>query len=351
MQKAFTLSEKNLLQWANQLAGLYKFFGPVLKRRGQTVFENVKRADQLNLDYCSTMTSPRRFVYPPRQGLFEINRLKDDYKEALPKNDEEQIIFAIHPCDTHAISVLDRTFLGDFVDCFYEKLRSNTTTIVLNCNRACDKGFCSSMGTGPFIQLKGGFDIVMTRMEKKFLLEPVSEKGQKLLSQTENLQPALDNDFTEKKSIERHSIASFTKKMDIKGLPELLANNPEHPVYQRTADEKCLGCTNCTMVCPTCYCYNIEDYTAYDLKTSVRGRYWDSCQELNFAKVHHGNFRSSRKARLRQFVMHKLCTWIEQYGCFGCIGCGRCMTWCPTGIDLTEMAREIQQDAKAGKIK
>jgi sulfhydrogenase subunit beta (sulfur reductase) len=137
--------------------------------------------------------------------------------------------------------------------------------------------------------------------------------------------------------------------LDTTDLPEILLSNFEHPVYKRTADARCLGCTNCTMVCPTCYCYNLDDQTGYDLKITIRSRQWDSCQELNFARVHEGNFRSSREARLRQFVTHKLATWIEQYGCFGCIGCGRCMTWCPTGIDLTEMAKEIQEDFRKGQ--
>jgi sulfhydrogenase subunit beta (sulfur reductase) len=113
-------------------------------------------------------------------------------------------------------------------------------------------------------------------------------------------------------------------------------------VWKRTAEERCLGCTNCTMVCPTCFCYNLKDYMSFDLASCERYRYWDSCQELHFAEVAGGgNFRFSRMARLRQFVTHKLATWVEQFGCFGCIGCGRCMTWCPTKIDLTEMAKEI----------
>jgi ferredoxin len=98
------------------------------------------------------------------------------------------------------------------------------------------------------------------------------------------------------------------------------------------------------MVCPTCFCYDTWDRAELDLSVIERIRRWDSCQDERFAEVHGGNFRSTREARLRQFVCHKLSYWVEQYGCFGCVGCGRCVTWCPTGIDLTEIAAEIRAD-------
>jgi ferredoxin len=296
------------------------------------------------------MTSPRHFIYPARQTLFKINRDMDQCEAVMPDDNKNTLILAIHPCDMHAISVLDKTLLGDFKDLYYSKLRQDTITVVLNCNQACDKGFCASMGTGPFLQIKEGFDIVLTAKGENYLVEFGSERGQKLVAKAKNLQTARRMDFRDKSQIEKQAIASFTKCIDTTGLPELLMRNLDHPVYEQTADMRCLGCTNCTMVCPTCYCYNVEDYTSFDLKTTERKRHWDSCQELNFARVHDGNFRSSRQARLRQFVTHKLATWLEQYGCFGCVGCGRCMTWCPTGIDLTEMAKQIQQDDKMGGV-
>ncbi len=362
-KEAFILSERTFDVWVDKMAAQFSLFGPVLKKKGQTVFQRINDSRSLNLDYCSTMTSPRNFIYPARQKLFEINRQTGEHSQILPQ-DGKKIVLGIHPCDMHAISVLDKTFLGDFKDIYYRTLREQVITVVLNCNLHCEQGFCASMGTGPFLQLKDGFDIVMTMIpangayEKaarkkpphQYLLEFFSDRSLALAEKIEEPQNAQIEDFEEKRRIEDHARTSFRKSVDTKGLVELLMANLDHPVYKRTADSRCLGCTNCTMVCPTCYCYNIEEYTGYDLKTTERSRYWDSCQELNFAKVHEGNFRSSREARLRQFVTHKLATWIEQYGCFGCIGCGRCMTWCPTGIDLTEMAKEIQQDKQAGKL-
>jgi sulfhydrogenase subunit beta (sulfur reductase) len=351
MTEAYIISQQQLLEWVASLSKTFDVFGPVTNKKGQTVFESVSDPEKIDMLYCSTMLAPRNIIYPARQILFKIDRLEGKYETVLPEYQKRKLIFAIHPCDMHAISVLDKTFLGAFKDTYYKQLREDTVTIVLNCNHACDNGFCPSMGTGPFLQLKSGFDVVITAKWDDYLVEAGSQTGERILKEFNGGKRPAEKDFVEKAKIEESSRQSFTKQLETAGLPELLMRNLEHPVYEKTADSRCLGCTNCTMVCPTCYCYNIEDITKYDLKTTSRNRYWDSCQELHFAQVHEGNFRSSRKARLRQFMVHKLATWLDQFGCFGCIGCGRCMTWCPTKIDITDMSKEIQQDFKKGIAK
>jgi formate hydrogenlyase subunit 6/NADH:ubiquinone oxidoreductase subunit I len=356
MGNAFVISKQDLLKWLKKLQNDTDIIAPVLKKKGEFIFESIKDVKDITFDYPTSMTSPRKFVYPPRQDLFKIDR--NNNKVQLPATDKNKtIVFGIHPCDMQAVSILDRTFLGDFNDCYYKNLRENTITVVVNCNKACTKkypnytlkGFCSSMGSGPFLKLKSGYDIELTVLDKKdYLIEAGSPKGLKLIGK--GFKPASKKELIQKTKLAKKASSTFTKKLDTKGLPELLAKNLDHSIYKETADSKCLGCTNCTMVCPTCFCYNIQESTPYDLKTSSRERHWDSCQEVNFAKVHDGNFRSSRASRLRQFVTHKLSTWLEQYDCFGCVGCGRCMTWCPTNIDLTDIAKEIQKGAKS-KVK
>jgi sulfhydrogenase subunit beta (sulfur reductase) len=259
------------------------------------------------------------------------------------------MIFGIHPCDMHALSVLDRVFMSDFVDSYYKKARSEIITVVLNCTKACEHGFCASMGTGPFLRIREGYDIEITPLthapdnSQVFLLEPGSPRGNALIERVIKKRPAGKRSREMKIQKEAEARAALTRTLDTQGLPELLAHTLEHPVYKRVAEERCLGCTNCTMVCPTCYCYTLEDDTSFDLRATVRKRRWDSCQELNFAGVHGGNFRASREARLRQFITHKLGTWVRQYHCFGCVGCGRCIRWCPTGIDLVEIVTHIQE--------
>jgi len=348
MDTSHVLSKDDVYRWADDLVGRFRVFGPVLQKRNQTTFESIQAGGQLNLDYCSTMLSPRSFIYPSVQKLLEIDRKANTYKVVDPGPEQTQLIFAIHPCDMHAITVLDRTFLGDFQDYYYSKLRQGTRTVVLNCNRACDKGFCPSMGTGPFLKIQEGYDIVMTALGDEFLLQAGSQRGRELIEAAPGVEAATEEHLQRKVAIERQAVASFQKSIDVQGLPELLMQTFDHPVYKEVAEERCLGCTNCTMVCPTCYCYNVMDRSNFGPTKVERGRQWDSCQDLSFAQVHTGNFREPQQARLRQFLTHKLCTWLEQYGCFGCIGCGRCMTWCPTGIDIIDMAKEIQRAPTRG---
>jgi sulfhydrogenase subunit beta (sulfur reductase) len=344
MDTSHVLTTDNLYRWVDALIGRFHVLGPVAAKRGQNAFVPIESSEQLDLNYCSTMTSPRCFIYPSVQPLLTIDRETNTYTAVDPGPARTQLIFAMHPCDMHAITVLDRTFLGPFKDVYYAKRRQETVTVVLNCNKACDKGFCSSMRTGPFLQIEEGFDVLMTAVDGEYVLEAGSERGRELMVGAPGVKPASRKHMNEKKRIEQTAAASFTRKLDIVGLPELLMKTFEHPVYKETADARCLGCSNCVLVCPTCFCHKVLDKTDLDLKTVRRSRQWDACQDYNFAEVHEGNFRQPQQARLRQFMTHKLCTWVEQYGCFGCIGCGRCMTWCPTEIDITEMAKEIQRD-------
>jgi sulfhydrogenase subunit beta (sulfur reductase) len=344
MGTSHALSADNLLRWVDSLTGRFRVLGPVAAQRGQNVFTQIDSSEQLDLAYCSTMTSPRCFIYPSIQQLFKIDRDTSTYMTIDPGPAEPQLIFAIHPCDMHAVTVLDRTFLGPVQDFYYSKRRRDTYTVVLNCNKACDQGFCSSMGTGPFLRLKEGFDVVMTAVDGEYVLQAGSDRGWDLIEAAPGVKNAGRKHLHAKSRIEEQAIASFTKSLQTEGLPELLMRTFEHPVYKEVAEARCLGCSNCVLVCPTCYCYKVVDRSDFGPRMVERSRQWDACLDYGFAEVHSGNFRLTQPTRLRQFMTHKLCTWLEQYGCFGCVGCGRCMTWCPTGIDITEMAKEIQRD-------
>ncbi len=344
MDSSLLISAADLYLWVDALIKRFEVLGPVAARRGQNAFGSLDSSEELDLTYCSTMTSPRCFIYPSVQQLFTIDRQTNACTTVDPGPDRTQLIFAIHPCDMHAIAVLDRVFLGSAPDFYYAKRRRATCTVVLNCNQACDKGFCPSMRTGPFLRLREGFDVVMTALDGEYLLEAGSDRGQKLMETAPGLKKAGRIRMHEKNRLKEQATQSFTKTLDIEGLPELLMRTFEHPVYKEVADDRCLGCSNCVMVCPTCFCYRVVDRVDLGPRMVERSRQWDACQDYRFAEVHDGNFRQPQQARLRQFMTHKLCTWLEQYGCFGCIGCGRCMTWCPTGIDITEMAKEIQRD-------
>jgi ferredoxin len=321
-----------------------------LKRGTQTVFDVLRVNDIIQLDYGMTMLSPTRFLFPPRETIFNAENTVKESSDSFVIEAEnispgflstKQVIAGIHPHDMHAILVLDRVFLsGDFVDEAYRRRRMDTAIVVMNQTQVWDTCFSYSMGTGPFFNLAEGCDLILTWLGQELLAQPVSKKGKEMVEKIKSRE-ATSKDMHAMSREESRVASLFKKVVETDGLYELILNNQDHMIWRMIAEDRCLGCTNCTMVCPTCFCYNTEDKSSINLSATCRIRYWASCQELNFAKIHGGNFRASRAARLRQFVTHKLSTWVEQFGCFGCVGCGRCMYWCPTNIDLVEIAKAI----------
>ena len=213
MTEAYIISHEEFAKLGSDPCGKPTMFSALSKiNAGQTVFELITNPDDIDLQYCSTMLAPRNIIYPSRQPLFKIDRQANHYETVLPEYPKKKLIFAIHPCDMHAISVLDKTFLGAFKDTYYKKLRQDTATIVLNCNQACDSGFCPSMGTGPFLQLKNGFDMVMTAKWNDYLVE----SGSKMVTASSKIQWP---EKTDRKRFYRKNIRS--KKIPDNLLPNI----------------------------------------------------------------------------------------------------------------------------------
>lgn len=333
------IPKADFLRWIDALRDGFSVLGPV--RAGtETVFREIRSSDELFMDYKSTMIPPgKEFLFKPIEEIlrFEIKDGSVSIEEIKPER-KKAVAVGIHPCDMNAILYLDRTFLGAFIDPYYEARRQDTIIIALNCISVSETCFCSSVGTGPYLKADEGYDMLLTDFGEDYLVELKSRrvldifrlKGKKTGHEETNL----------KLKKEQALIKSFKKTISIQS--ELLMKNLNHPVWKRTAEEKCLSCSNCVMVCPTCFCHNIRDKIEMSLRTVKRLRQWDACQDTAFAEVHGGNYRADRAARLRQFVLHKL-NYTEQYGSLGTVGCGRCIKWCPTGIDLTEIAKSIME--------
>jgi len=327
----------------NSLRKKYKLIGPV-RSGDQTIFRELHSPAELFMEYRTTMLSPGKlFIYRPEEELFRFLNNKEMEIEEIPPASEKQIIIGVHPCDTNAILYLDRTFMGMYRDPYYEARRKNTVIVSLNCLQVSENCFCSSVGAGPFLKAVSGYDLLLTDFGERYLMEIQSKRAERLFD-IQGRQ-AHKRDLELKNEMEKSVLKTFTKKIDVEGLGDLFLRNMDHPVWQRTAEERCLSCSNCVLVCPTCFCYDLVDESSMDLKTTRRFRQLDACQDIRFAEVHGGNFRQRRAARLRQFVTHKL-NQTSQYGVYGTVGCGRCITWCPTDIDLTEMAKEIRRSEK-----
>ncbi|HYA80097.1 MAG TPA: 4Fe-4S dicluster domain-containing protein, partial [Methylocystis sp.] len=261
-----------------------------------------------------------------------------------PDESERLAFIGVRACELHAIAIQDKVMLGGpYVDSHYRKRREGLFIVAVNCGHPGGTCFCVSMGTGP--EAKSGFDLSLTEILGEsghvFLVRVGSEAGAETLAELPR-RAATPQEVAAGDEVVAAAASAMGREMRADDLHELLARNLEHPRWNDVA-ERCLTCANCTMVCPTCFCTAVEDTSALDGSRAERSRRWDSCFTMDFSYLHGGGVRTSTKSRYRQWMTHKLATWFDQFGSSGCVGCGRCITWCPVGIDITEEARAIRE--------
>ncbi len=287
--------------------------------------------------YTVPAQSCKRYLHPPEVLVFDGHRQDDDFRIVPPTPITTKYAFlGVRSCDLAAIAVQDRVFMNDrYLERGYSVRRSNALIIAVNCTHASRTCFCKSMGTGP--RARSGFDLCLTELAADgrhvFVVETGSETGAQVLAGLDHTQ-ATEADVAQAEA----AIAAAerqTRSVDTNGLKELLYESFEHSRWEKTAG-RCFACGNCTLVCPTCFCNTIEESTDIPCEHAERWRKWDSCFTEQFSYIHGGSVRLSGRSRYRQWLTHKLGYWVDQFGAFGCIGCGRCITWCPAKIDITE---------------
>lgn len=286
--------------------------------------------------YAVGPESWKRYLHPPRQRLFSATP-DAILPEPLP---EERLAFiGVRGCELAAIGIQDRVLAGGaHVDAHYAARREGLFIVAVNCTRAAATCFCTSMGSGP--KAGPGHDIVLTETDAGIVAEAGSGAGRALL---DGLGKADDGSAQAAVKAAVAPAMQQERRLDMDGLPDLLRQSPAHPRWSEVAS-RCLGCANCTMVCPTCFCTSVDEISAPGSDVTAREQVWASCFTLDFSYVHGGEVRASAKSRYRQWMTHKLSTWFDQFGEAGCTGCGRCITWCPVGIDLTEEAAAIRRE-------
>jgi ferredoxin len=300
-----------------------------------------RRDDQALFGYNVGPQSWKKYLFPA------IDRLggADPADAAAP---ERFAFIGVRACELRAIAIQDRVFTGGrHADPGYAANREGAFLVAVNCGQAASTCFCTSMSAGP--KAEAGFDLALTELlgsgGHRFLAQPGTPRGSQVLAEAGAL-PAPTGDVMAADAVVAGTAASMVRSMPAIDLRDLLYDNLEHPRWEDVAG-RCLACGNCTMVCPTCFCFSVEEVAGLAGAGGTgaeRQRSWDSCFTLDHSYLHGGPVRTSTRSRYRQWMTHKLATWQDQFGTSGCVGCGRCIAWCPVGIDITEEVGAIAAD-------
>ncbi|MGO9512859.1 MAG: 4Fe-4S dicluster domain-containing protein [Steroidobacteraceae bacterium] len=310
-----------------------------------------RRSDDAFFGFAVGPQSWKRFLQPPVETLWTMHQGEDGVTISSPVTTSPKLAFlAVRACEIHAISIQDRVLRdGPYPDTAYAMRRQDAFIVAVNCGQAGGTCFCVSMRTGP--KANAGFDLALTELldgaNHQFLVEVGSEAGAELLERLPH-RPATEAECAAAEAVVARAASQMGRSLETDGIKELLQSNPDHPRWDEVA-QRCLTCGNCTMVCPTCFCTTVEDHSDLAGASAERVRKWDSCFTLDFSYLHGGSVRSTGRSRYRQWMTHKLASWFDQFGTSGCVGCGRCITWCPVGIDITQEAAAIRSTPNTGK--
>ena len=310
----------------------------------------VPRADGAAFAHSAGPQSWKNFLRPARERLWSADRTPQG-EVVFTEEDAAQPSYAflgVRPCDLRAIAVQDRVLTGGrFEDSGYGRRRRDVLVIAAECTEPGGTCFCVSAGGGP--SAEKGYDLALTEVVDegghRFLVRVGSEDGARLLEQVPHraADRGLEESARDAVDAARERMGRTLPEVDLR---DLLTGSPTAARWEDVA-ARCLTCGNCTMVCPTCFCVTTEEVTDLTGDHTERWQRWDSCFDLDFSYLHGGPVRTSGRSRYRQWLTHKLATWYDQFGSSGCVGCGRCITWCPVGIDITEEATALHAEREA----
>ena len=288
----------------------------------------------------------KKFLQPERRKLWQADRNAKWFEVKSETQEQKLALWGIHSCELDALKTLDEVFInGSFRNEYYAQVRENLFIIAVGCSNPSANCFCTTMNGGP--KPDDNFDISLVEVLGEvpfFLLTSATEKANELVSDLD-FAKATAEEVSRADEILKKAEDCMEVRFDPQEVSRVLRNSPDDPHWEEVA-QKCLSCANCTMVCPTCFCTTTEDITDITGDHTERWLKWDSCFNGDFSYIHGGQVRNSTKSRYRQWLTHKMSNWYDQFGSAGCVGCGRCTTWCPVGIDLTEELKAINKNGK-----
>jgi sulfhydrogenase subunit beta (sulfur reductase) len=325
-------------EFIDGLIEVYRVFAPV---EGETPprFKEISSGEEACLDFYNTKLSAKEALFPQNEVLFTYKKDPEAIEtEMTTSTKREQVLFGVRPCDAKGIDLTDVFFSsGEHRDQPYLDKRGRTAIVGLACNHPLNTCFCTSTGGSPFG--KEGMDLLLVDLGERYLVEVLTERGERLIGAAHGLRDATAEDLKMAERLSEDADRAFSRELPTEGLSEKLDGMFEDPLWD-LIHQKCVGCGICTFVCPTCWCFDVVDEET--VNGASRIRLWDTCQFPIFTLQGSGfNPRPSGKERLRQRVMHKLNYFPKEFGALACVGCGRCVRECPVNLDIREIIRTI----------
>jgi len=332
---------KLLSQWSQQFTVLVPS-----KESGVAEMAEWDGKDTSFLDwYRNTVVPPKASFLPPMEEMFHFQKDKEGYRIELPPNEHKQLIFSIRPCDARALAIIDANFKDLYQDPYYLSKRKSAVLVGLGCTNPSQSCFCTSLGISPAESTD--VDLMLTDIGDQFLVEEITDKGKELIAKTSGLKEATKDDETKAKEAKEAASQRITRKINTEGIiDKLLASFDDKDYWEKIA-AKCISCGVCTLLCPTCYCFDINDELVR--QEGTRFRSLDSCSFPVYTKMPMENPRQEKWRRVRQKVCHKFGFFPMSFNVIACTGCGRCIRLCPVNWDITQTLASLPVKAEVGK--
>jgi formate hydrogenlyase subunit 6/NADH:ubiquinone oxidoreductase subunit I len=294
--------------------------------------------------YRNTVIPAKSSFLPPMEEMFSFHKNNDGYHLELSTDQQKRVVFGIRPCDARAISIIDKVFIDSYEDPYYVSKRNNTVLIGLGCANPYDSCFCTSLSGKPAESTD--VDLMFTDIGDEFLIEEITDKGKELLAESSVVKKATKADEAEVRKVKAAVSGKVTRKIDTKDITQKLQTSFSNKAYWEKVAAKCVSCGVCTLLCPTCYCFDICDESSK--KQGTRYRRWDSCGFSMYTRMPVENPREEKWRRVRQKVCHKYEFYPMNSEAIACTGCGRCIRLCPVNWDITQVLASVpaQQAAK-----
>ncbi|MFO8109158.1 MAG: 4Fe-4S dicluster domain-containing protein [Thermoplasmata archaeon] len=341
----YVLKKEDLTDFLSSFSD-YKVVLPV-KKDGAVKFRTYD-GEGPDLEVGPTQKSCKEVFFPQTEKMFDFKRERNRFvgTEEVNFEPEKTLLFGVRPCDARAMTQLDKVFGEDYRDNYYMDRREKTTIISVGCEESAKNCFCTSVGGGPHTE--EGSDMLWTDIGDSYHVEILTEKGEEIVKNTEDfLDKASKEDEKKSEKVKEDAVDKINRSLDTDGLQDALEDVFENDYWEQVAD-RCIGCGICTLLCPTCYCFDINDIIVGD--KGWRERNWDSCQ-FDYYSIHASGYnpRPEKKHRLRNRLYHKYLYMPKNIDVIGCVGCGRCITNCPTDIDIIEVLEQVEEVSSDGK--